>query len=134
MHASIPASRVVPDDESRLGDTTFIAFQRFAAVRMHLVSEGAARGVSHGPAEAGPLRRPNYANLMFVRDESLPRHRVSLTSRRDCLCVQPEATAAMKVCAVRARCRPAKGSLSSLQVQPGTLHRLMVGFAASLSP
>ena len=132
MHASIPASRVVPDDESRLGDTTFIAFQRFAAVRMHLVSEGAARGVSHGPA--GPLRRPNYANLMFVRDESLPRHRVSLTSRRDCLCMQPEATAAMKVCAVRARCRPAKGSLSSLQVQPGTLHRLMVGFAASLSP
>ena len=31
---------------------------------MHLVSEGAARGVSHGPAQAGPLLRPNYANLM----------------------------------------------------------------------
>ena len=131
MHASIPASRVVPDDESRLGDTTFIAFQRFAAVRMHLVSEGAARGVSHGPA--GPLRRPNYANLMFVRDESLPTHRVSVTSRRNCLCVQPEATAAMKICAVRARCRHAKGSLS-LQVQLGTLHGLIVGFAASRSP
>ena len=132
MHASIPASRVVPDDESRLGDTTFIAFQRFAAVRMHLVSEGAARGVSHGtrgPASASELRESD----VFVRDESLPRHRVSLTSRRDCLCVQPKATAAMKVCAVRARCRHAKGSLS-LQVQLGTLHGLIVGFAASLSP
>ena len=122
----------MPDDESRLGDTTFIAFQRFAAVRMHLVSEGAARGVSHGPA--GPLRRPNYANLMLVRDECLPTHRVSLTSRRKCLHVQPEATADMKVCAVRARCRHAKGSLSSFQVQPGTLPGLIVGFAASLSP
>ena len=122
----------MPDDESRLGDTTFIAFQRFAAVRMHLVSEGAARGVSHGPA--GPLRRPNYANLMLVRDECLPTHRVSLTSRRKCLHVQPEATADMKVCAVRARCRHAKGSLSSFQVQPGTLPGLIVAFAASLSP